>query len=94
MLQGMWDLPGPGMEPVSPALGGGFFTTEPPGKPRKGLVLYIGNGSIRIELQLGLIKKVKLTGEPISQKFILGTFHLKKKIFSKAINEKFLTLSC
>ena len=75
----MWDLPGPGMEPVSPALGGGFFTTEPPGKPRKGLVLYIGNGSIRIELQLSLIKKVKLTGEPISQKFILGTFHLKKR---------------
>ena len=30
----MWDLPGSGMEPVSPALTGGFFTTEPPGKPR------------------------------------------------------------
>ena len=29
----MWDLPGPGIEPVSPALAGGFFTTEPPGKP-------------------------------------------------------------
>ena len=28
----MWDLPGPGIEPVSPALAGGFFTTEPPGK--------------------------------------------------------------
>ena len=26
----MWDLPGPGIEPVSPALAGGFFTTEPP----------------------------------------------------------------
>ena len=24
----MWDLPGPGIEPVSPALTGGFFTTE------------------------------------------------------------------
>ena len=30
---GMWDLPGPGIEPMSPALAGGFFTTEPPGKP-------------------------------------------------------------
>ena len=30
----MWTLPGPGVEPVSPALAGGFFTTEPPGKPR------------------------------------------------------------
>ena len=28
-----WDLPGPGMEPVSPALAGGFFPTEAPGKP-------------------------------------------------------------
>ena len=29
----MWDLPGPGIEPESPALAGRFFTTEPPGKP-------------------------------------------------------------
>ena len=29
----MWDLPHPGIEPVSPALAGTFFTTEPPGKP-------------------------------------------------------------
>ena len=28
----MWDLPGLGIEPVSPAFAGGFFTTEPPGK--------------------------------------------------------------
>ena len=28
----MWDLLGPGIEPVSPALAGGFLTTEPPGK--------------------------------------------------------------
>ena len=27
------DLPHPGMEPTSPALASGFFTTEPPGKP-------------------------------------------------------------
>ena len=26
-------LPDPGMEPTSPALAGGFFTTEPPEKP-------------------------------------------------------------
>ena len=32
LLCGMWDLPGPGLEPVSPALAGGFLTTEPPGK--------------------------------------------------------------
>ena len=33
MLLGMWDLPRSGIEPVSPALAGGFFTTESPGKP-------------------------------------------------------------
>ena len=32
LLHGMWDHPGPGLEPVSPALAGGFLTTAPPGK--------------------------------------------------------------
>ena len=29
------DLPDPGIKPMSPALEGGIFTTEPPGKPSK-----------------------------------------------------------
>ena len=37
LLCGTWDLPGLGIEPVSP-LAGRFFTTEPPGKPPKHLV--------------------------------------------------------
>ena len=32
-LRGTWDLPRPGLEPVSPALAGRFSTTAPPGKP-------------------------------------------------------------
>ena len=32
LLRGMWDLPGPGLEPMSPALAGGFLTIVPPGK--------------------------------------------------------------
>ena len=32
LLRGMWDLPGPGLEPVFPALAGRFLTTAPPGK--------------------------------------------------------------
>ena len=28
----MWDLPGPRLEPVSPALADEFLTTRPPGK--------------------------------------------------------------
>ena len=33
LLRGMWDLPTSGVKPVSPALAGGFFPPEPPGKP-------------------------------------------------------------
>ena len=33
LLRGMWDLPRPGLQPVSPALAGRFSTTAPPGKP-------------------------------------------------------------
>ena len=33
LLHGMCDLPGPGIETVSSALAGGFFTTELPGEP-------------------------------------------------------------
>jgi len=34
----MWDLPRSRLEPMSPALAGGFFTSEPPEKPSKALV--------------------------------------------------------
>ena len=34
LFHSMWDLPRPGLEPMSPALAGGFLTTAPPGKPR------------------------------------------------------------
>ena len=37
-LRGLWDPPGPGLEPVSPALAGRFSTTAPPGKPGKSIV--------------------------------------------------------
>ncbi|XP_060002873.1 ubiquitin thioesterase otulin isoform X5 [Lagenorhynchus albirostris] len=39
-LRGMWDLPGPGHEPVSPASAGGLSTTAPPGKPKTPTFLY------------------------------------------------------
>ena len=34
LLRGMRDLPRPWLEPLSPALAGGFLTTAPPGKSR------------------------------------------------------------
>ena len=33
LLLPMWDLPRPGIEPVSPALADRVLTTRPPGKP-------------------------------------------------------------
>ena len=41
LLRGMWDLPGPGLNTVSPALAGGFFTAEPPGKSRQWLFVFL-----------------------------------------------------
>ena len=39
-LCGMWDLPRPGLEPVSPALAGRFSTTAPPGKPETFFLIF------------------------------------------------------
>ena len=39
LLCGMWDLPRPGLEPVSPALEGRFSTTAPPGKPKGNILV-------------------------------------------------------
>ena len=38
LLRGMWDLPGPGLKPVSPALAGRVLTTVPPGKPKEAVL--------------------------------------------------------
>ena len=32
LLHSMWNLPGPGIKPISPALAGGFLPTVPPGE--------------------------------------------------------------
>ena len=47
LLHGMWDPPGPGLEPASPALAGGLPTTAPPGKPLS-LFLCMVLGSVLI----------------------------------------------
>ena len=42
------DLPDPRIEPMSPALAGGCFTTEPPGKPNTSLALKVNGRKCRI----------------------------------------------
>ena len=51
LLRGMWDLPRPGLEPVSPALAGRFSTTAPPGKP---LISVFYNNYFTIKIFLSL----------------------------------------
>ena len=55
LLRGMWDLPRPGLEPVSPALAGRLLTTVPPGKP-PGLFLMFR--SIKSKIDGDMIKMV------------------------------------
>ena len=43
LLRSMWDLPRPGLKPVSPALAGRFLTTVPPGKSLKATLFLISN---------------------------------------------------
>ena len=44
----MWDLLQSGIKPVSPALAGGFFITEPPGKPWSFLVYFLSTDKKKI----------------------------------------------
>ena len=46
---GMWDLPRPGLKPVSPALAGRFLTTPPPGKSH--YICYLSTETKVVRLQ-------------------------------------------
>ena len=50
----MWDLPGPGLEPVFPALAGGFLTTVPPGKPKRSCFIKVYTAEVKSELSLAV----------------------------------------
>ena len=57
LLRGMWDLPGQGLKPVSPALAGGFLTTAPPGKSHKGILIgRLQIGQLRFHLTAGPLR--------------------------------------
>ena len=51
LLRSMWDLPRPGLEPVSPALAGRFSTTAPPGKPL--IIMYFKCWSSQLPCEVG-----------------------------------------
>ena len=62
------DIPDPGIEPMYPALAGGFFTTEPPGKPNlwkspkySGLTHQLSRGTIMILPTMNQVSQVSTT---------------------------------
>ena len=64
LLRGMWDLPRPGLEPVSPALAGGFSTTAPPGKPPSS---YKDTDPIILKILMTSSKSIHLPKAPNSE---------------------------
>ena len=66
-LRDMWNLPRPGLEPVSPALAGGFSTTAPPGKPPMwdflkldGFVEILSSQVLKYKFKFTILKTKKL----------------------------------
>ena len=62
LLRGMWDLPRPGLEPVSPALAGRFSTTAPPGKPP---ACYFNQPRRKPWMSLCYTKEVRMARTPL-----------------------------
>ena len=58
----MWDLPRPGLEPVSPALAGRFLNTAPPGKPPDIIILNVYEPNKRVSKYVRQ-KILRLQGE-------------------------------
>ena len=69
-LHGMWDLPGPGHEPVFPALASRFLTTAPPGKPYFMFLKYL-------LLICILVKRMFFTNLPWEYSRVQSSFSLK-----------------
>ena len=65
----MWNLPRPGIEPVSPALMSRVFTTEPPGSPGHPLALILWDMSPGLSRpqakEVGIGKEGVMTGAEV-----------------------------
>ena len=70
------DLPDPGIKPMSPALAGGFFTTEPPGKPEEYSIVHTHIHTYHIFF---IHSSVNVNGH-------LGYFHILAVVNRAAIN--------
>ena len=67
----MWDLPQPGIKLMSPALAGGFFTTEPPGKPLRNVYVLFINKRTKKESKINTNLHYRLENFKVSVLFPL-----------------------
>ena len=85
----MWDLPGPGLEPVSPALAGGFLTTAPPGKSLNGSFGCDMPGTFRQTCLAGQVGQESLEcpfgASPLSMKWIISVYGVYLWLFHPSI---------
>ena len=63
------DPPDPGIEPVSPALAGGFFTAEPPGKPLICIILAQSLCTLGINISILYMRKCLKESMQLSQSY-------------------------
>ena len=61
----MWDLPGAGIEPVSPALASGFLSTAPPGKSLRHTLLKCPDSQYRLARCWVVVWNEKSTSGPL-----------------------------
>ena len=76
LLRGMWDLPRPGFEPVSPALAGRLSTTAPPGKPHD--VSFVTFTILLLFELFAIINTVTINISEYNAFHTLSLFHLER----------------
>ena len=103
MLRCTWNLLGPGMESVSPALAGGFSATEPPGKPAVSGFAPLppakelgagGSQNLPFVMSQALVFSVLLQGRPLLPLLFLLTLNLQVPASAPVLLGKFLSGCC
>ena len=92
LLRSMWDLPRPGLKPVSPALAGRFSTTAPPGKPPQMALMVNSTKHFRRQYQSFTNSfKIYIRSNQQNEKVTYGTGEnicKPKKLISKIYNTR------
>ena len=83
----MWDLPGPGVEPVSPALEGGFLTTAAPAKSQpefflRGWPALLLERAQPLETETGFVVYIRNNHDSDNdkQQYLLSTYYMPSTI--------------